>query len=276
MAATAHERQLRNYRDILKSWLRLFTRRDSTSYSPALQSASQVLHSAMSGNCILTKVVKQHRILPLLFALVLMLFPHRADAWSTAASKTYHKVLIAAKLVEEYRFDSGKLPGTHNYWDSLRKNTQLVYPEQPDLFLDYWKRELIYRAPGSHDEFDIYSVGADGIDNQGEKDDISNWGGVNEGYYWKATWPLGRFTIIASCILGILIFCARSKIPRYLGKPIAGLLLTAGMAIGSICLLHPGIVPTRNVPLTLVIAASGILSLMFLTQAWRNIRYFKT
>jgi Type II secretion system (T2SS), protein G len=186
----------------------------------------------MPGDCILPKAMKQHGIFPLLLATVLLLFPHRADAWSSTASKTYHKVKIAALAVEEYRQDSGKLPDARNCWETLRKNSTWISPEQSDPFLDYWKRELVYRAPGLHGEFDIYSVGEDGMDDQGEKDDISGWNGVNEGYYWKNSWPLGRFTIIASCVLGIVIFCARRRIPRYLGKPVAGLVISAGVALG--------------------------------------------
>ena len=228
----------------------------------------------MLGDSILAKIMKPRGNLPLLLTLVLTVIPHQADAWSTMASKTYGKVLVAEKLVEEYRLGSAKLPDAHNFSDSLRMYTQLLSPGQPDPFLDHWKRELIYRTPGSHGDFDIYSVGADGIDNQGEKDDISNWGGVNEGYYWKETWPLGRFVIISSCILGIMIFCAKSRIPRHLGKPVAGLIIAAGTALGSFWLLHPGVVSSRNGPLSLVIAAAGLFSVVFLMRTWRNFRYF--
>jgi len=228
----------------------------------------------MSGNAIPSKLMAQIRLF--LLALALMLFPHRADAWSSMASKTYHKVIVAAKVVEEYRLDSGKLPDVQHSWESIRKDSQLISPEQPDPFLDYWKQELVYRNPGSHGEFDIYSVGADGIDDHGAKDDISNWSGVNEGYYWKSFWPLGRFTIITSSVLGILIFFGRRKIPRHLGSPLVGLVISAGAALGCFWLLHPGIVPDRNGPLSLVIAASGILSIVFLTRVWRNFRYFKS
>ncbi|MES2920483.1 MAG: type II secretion system protein GspG [Verrucomicrobiota bacterium] len=228
----------------------------------------------MPGDCVLPKAMKLHGILPLLLVVVLVLFPHPADAWSSRASKTYYKVKHAEGMVEEYRQNSGKLSDGQNRWDSIRKHTQLVFPEQPDPFLDNWKQDLVYRAPGLHGEFDVYSIGADGIDNQGGKDDISNWNGVNEGYYWKGSWPLGRFTIIASSVLGIFIFCAMSKIPRHLGRPIAGLVITAGVTSGSFCLLHPGIIPSRNVPLSLIITASGFLSLVFLIRALRNFRYF--
>ena len=155
-------------------------------------------------------------------------------------------------------------------------SNRLDFPNNPIRFSTDWKRELVYRTPGSHGEYDIYSLGADGIDDQGEKDDISNWGGVNEGYYWKKFWPLGRFAIFASCVLGIVIFCARRRIPRHLGKPLAGLVITAGVASRQF-LAPPSrqIIPSRNGPLSLVIAASGFLSLMFLMGAWSNFRYFK-
>ncbi|MES2661481.1 MAG: type II secretion system protein GspG [Verrucomicrobiota bacterium] len=192
------------------------------------------------------------------------------------ASKTYYKVKSAAGMVEEYRLDSGKLPDARNCWDSIRKGNSSMFAERPDAFLDNWKRELVYRHPGLHGEYDIYSVGADGIDDKGGKDDISNWGGVNEGYHWKKSWPLGRFTIIASCILGILIFFIRRKIPWHLGSPLAGGVISAGAAFGCFWLLHPGVIPGRNGPLSLVIAASGFLSLGFLLRTWRNFRYFNS
>ncbi len=117
--------------------------------------------------------MKRHGILPLLLALVLMLVPHRADAWSSRASKTYYKVKYAEGMVEEYRQISGKLPDLHTCWDSLRKDYQSAFPGDSDPFLDHWKQQLVYKTPGSHGEFDVYSIGADGINNQGEKDDIS-------------------------------------------------------------------------------------------------------
>ena len=39
----------------------------------------------------------------LLLALIVMIIPHKADAWSSMASQTYQKVQSAALAVEEYR-----------------------------------------------------------------------------------------------------------------------------------------------------------------------------
>ena len=66
-----------------------------------MQSASQLLHSGMLGDSILSKIMKQRGSLPLLLTLMLTVIPHRADAWSTVASKTNTTVRVAEKLVEE-------------------------------------------------------------------------------------------------------------------------------------------------------------------------------
>ncbi len=43
--------------------------------------------------------------------------------------------------------------------------------------VDYWGNPIIYRFPGVHNKglFDLYSYGYNGIDDQGEGDDIHNW-----------------------------------------------------------------------------------------------------
>ena len=213
-----------------------------------------------------------NRIRFLLPAMVWVFLSGSAHAWSSKASQTYYKAKSAAMAVEEYRQNFGKLPDS---WNAIRQDPQSIFPGQADAFLDDWKRELAYRFPGLHGEFDVYSLGADGIDNHGELDDISAWNGVNEGYHWKKSWPLGRYTIIASCLIGIVVFRMSEKFPRQTGKPLAGLIIAMGVALGSFWLLHPGRVPGHNRPLYLVIAASGIFSLVFLSKVLRNTRRLK-
>lgn len=191
------------------------------------------------------------------------------------AAKTYSKVQNAAILVEEYRKDSGKLPEAKADWEAIREQGLFLTGGQTDPFRDKWNRELVFRASGLHRLIDVYSVGEDGIDDRGEKDDISGWGGVNEGYYWKKLWPLGRWIVIGSCVVGIAVFCAGKRFAKHTGKPLAGLIISLGVALGSFCLLHPGVVPSRNVPLWIVIAISSILSLGFLVRGLGNVRYSK-
>lgn len=80
----------------------------------------------------------------LLLALVVMIIPHKADAWSSMASQTYQKVKSAALAVEEYRQDTGKLPDPRKGWISIRNYPQARFAEQADMFPDSWKRELVY------------------------------------------------------------------------------------------------------------------------------------
>lgn len=50
---------------------------------------------------------------------------------------------------------------------------------------DAWGHELIYIVPAKYGTlaFDLYSRGADGKDDQGTGDDISNWNGASDWYY---------------------------------------------------------------------------------------------
>lgn len=206
----------------------------------------------------------------LLLALSWLFISHQADAWSSTASKTHYKIKSAERMVEEYRQNTGKLPDSGNPWSTLRQDPQSILHDLPDLTIDSWKRELVYQAPGRHGDFDIYSVGPDGIDDHGQKDDVSSWAGVNDGYHWKEFWPLGRGILIAASVLSFLIFLYRRKIPRALGGPLAGLALSLGVALGSYYLRHPGRVPSRNLPLSIVLAAAGVFALGFAGRAWRN------
>jgi general secretion pathway protein G len=81
--------------------------------------------------------------------------------------------------IDLYRLEVGKLPESLDAliekpsgvdrWNGpyLRKS---VVPKDP------WGREFLYRAPGEHGDFDLYSLGADGADGgDGEDRDISSW-----------------------------------------------------------------------------------------------------
>ncbi|MES2924828.1 MAG: type II secretion system protein GspG [Verrucomicrobiota bacterium] len=136
-----------------------------------------------------------NRFANLLLLALLLLIPQESRAWSSTASKTSQRVMVLTKLVEEYRVDHGKLPSLEEFQEGLRPEG---YPSFEDgyPFLDMWHQRILYKIPGKHGEYDLYSVGGDGIDDGGGKDDISSWNGVNEGYHWKRWWPLGRITLM--------------------------------------------------------------------------------
>ena len=81
--------------------------------------------------------------------------------------------------IDLYRLEVGKLPENldalvskpsgADRWNGpyLRKS---VVPKDP------WGKEFIYKAPGEHGDFDLYSLGADGADGgDGEDRDINSW-----------------------------------------------------------------------------------------------------
>ena len=81
--------------------------------------------------------------------------------------------------IDLYRLEVGRLPENMDAliskpsgvdrWNGpyLRK---LVVPKDP------WGNEFIYRVPGEHGDFDLYSLGADGTEGgEGENRDVTSW-----------------------------------------------------------------------------------------------------
>jgi len=77
-----------------------------------------------------------------------------------------------------YSFDTGRFPTTAEGLQALVQN-----PSGMDAWkgpylkkgvpLDPWQKPYVYKSPGDYDDFDICSVGADGI--EGTDDDICSW-----------------------------------------------------------------------------------------------------
>ena len=207
-----------------------------------------------------------HTPILVLLTATLVLLPREAGAWSSTASKTELNILLLQNAIEYYRVDFGALPNPSDFQSVIRSGKYLVVTDQRIPFLDAWGREIIYRAPGIHDEFDLYSAGEDGIDNKGAKDDVSSWLGVNDGYYYKRYWPQGRFTVIAACALGVVILMARAISPWRIVIPLAGMVVSFGVSLGCYWLLPPGRVPSRNQPLSMIIGGSVLVFLVLLTN----------
>lgn len=85
------------------------------------------------------------------------------------------------KALDQYRLDTGHYPSTEQglaalntapanelKWDGpyLKKNVPL----------DPWGNAYVYKMPGDHGEFDLFSYGKDGqLGGSGEAADITNW-----------------------------------------------------------------------------------------------------
>ena len=80
--------------------------------------------------------------------------------------------------IQLFSFDMGRNPNSAEGLESLVRN-----PGNADSWkgpylakavpMDPWGKPYIYRCPGTHGDFDLYSPGADGT--EGTDDDICNW-----------------------------------------------------------------------------------------------------
>lgn len=102
---------------------------------------------------------------------------HEEAAQQTAKSE----VMMMGVALQAYRAAAGSYPTNEQGLDALvEKPTKEPvptrwYPYLPELSKDPWKRPYKYRTPArkSKTEYDLYSVGNDGMD--GTADDIGNW-----------------------------------------------------------------------------------------------------
>ena len=116
-------------------------------------------------------------IIGLIAALVApQVFKSLAGAKSDAARA---QVESLATGVDLYRLEVGSLPPDLNAlierptgegrWNGPYLRKQSI-PKDP------WDREYVFRAPGEHGDFDLYSLGADGVEGgEGDDRDINSW-----------------------------------------------------------------------------------------------------
>jgi len=84
-------------------------------------------------------------------------------------------------VLDAFKLDVGRYPTTEEGLQSLRArpgNTDRwdgPYLKK-DVPPDPWQRPYIYRFPGQHGEYDLYSYGADGQEGgDGENADVTSW-----------------------------------------------------------------------------------------------------
>ena len=80
-----------------------------------------------------------------------------------------------------FRLDAGRYPSTEEGLQALRtkpsgvQNWDGPYLKK-DLPADPWGKAYVYRRPGAHGDFDLLSLGADGLEGgEGDAGDIVNW-----------------------------------------------------------------------------------------------------
>jgi len=81
-----------------------------------------------------------------------------------------------------FSFDLGRFPTTAEGMEALVRNPGNLeawkgpYLSKSEVPLDPWGKPYVYRCPGQHGDFDIFSYGPDGVEGgEGENGDIVNW-----------------------------------------------------------------------------------------------------
>ncbi len=103
------------------------------------------------------------------------------EAKRTAAQVQIREI---EQALDMYKLDSGMYPTTEQGLEALiNKPTTSPEPRRwkdggylRKLPVDPWGNNYVYRQPGDHGEFDLFSYGADGEEGgDGDGKDITNW-----------------------------------------------------------------------------------------------------
>src|SRR5213594_2741313 len=84
-------------------------------------------------------------------------------------------------VLDAFRLDVGRYPTTDEGLQSLRvRPGSLERRDGPylrkDVPLDPWQHPYVYRFPGQHGDYDLYSLGADAQEGgDGENADVTSW-----------------------------------------------------------------------------------------------------
>jgi general secretion pathway protein G len=85
-------------------------------------------------------------------------------------------------VLDLYRLQVGRYPSDDEGLNALMEapadapNWDGPYLKKADALSDPWGRPYLYRFPGEHGDFDLYTLGADGQEGgEGENQDLTSW-----------------------------------------------------------------------------------------------------
>ena len=120
-------------------------------------------------------------VVVIIAALATMIMPNlMARLGKAKQSVAKQKIVEIEKAVDTFFYDYERLPETLEELVVRPADIEESKWEDPPIkakdLKDPWGREFIYKKPGDHGRYDLYSLGADGLEG-GEKDneDIHNW-----------------------------------------------------------------------------------------------------
>lgn len=142
--------------------------------------ASAASAQAQSGFTLL-EVLVVLVILGLLAAVVAgpQIFKYLGSAKSEAAKVQVQQISSALDL---YRLEIGRYPAQEEGLEALVEAPAGLtkwdgpYLKKKESIVDPWGHVFVYRYPGEHGDFDLYTLGADNAQGgSGENQDITNW-----------------------------------------------------------------------------------------------------
>jgi general secretion pathway protein G len=122
-------------------------------------------------------------VMAILAMLAGLVGPKVMNALGESKSKTARVQLeeLSAAL-DIYRLDTGNYPrGEQGLLALVQRvdgleNWNGPYLKKPRLPKDPWGADYVYRFPGEHGDYDLYSLGSDGVEGgEGEAKDIKGW-----------------------------------------------------------------------------------------------------
>ncbi len=84
-------------------------------------------------------------------------------------------------VLDLYRLQVGRYPGDEGLNALMEQpadapNWDGPYLKKADSLIDPWGRPYLYRFPGEHGDYDLYTLGADGQEGgEGESRDLTSW-----------------------------------------------------------------------------------------------------
>ncbi len=81
-----------------------------------------------------------------------------------------------------FSFDVGRFPTTSEGLEALARNPGNLeawkgpYLSKNEVPVDPWRKPYVYRSPGQHGDYDLFSYGPDGVEGgEGENADVVSW-----------------------------------------------------------------------------------------------------
>lgn len=122
-------------------------------------------------------------VLGIIALLMALIAPQVLRYLSAAKSETgLAQLKNLESALELYYLDAGEYPTNEQGIEALNeapanaKGWRGPYIKQKTGLLDPWGKPYVYRVPGQHGAFDLFSLGRDGADGgEGENKDLVNW-----------------------------------------------------------------------------------------------------